>query len=100
MKNFEMTPEQLNTLMTACKPVAAIALQCGTPSTPQENANRAWQALGDEMGFDHMTVTPNCKGDRFFSANEVEKKCEGIDLGDGNFSGCDQSAGDCPECGK
>lgn len=28
------------------------------------------------------------------------KQCKGIDLGDGNFSGCDQSAGDCPECGK
>ncbi len=26
--------------------------------------------------------------------------CKGIDLGDGNFSGCDSSAGDCPECGK
>lgn len=26
--------------------------------------------------------------------------CKGIDLGDGNFSGCDQSAGDCPTCGK
>jgi hypothetical protein len=26
--------------------------------------------------------------------------CKGIDLGGGNFSGCDASAGDCPECGK
>lgn len=26
--------------------------------------------------------------------------CPGIDLGDGNFSGCDQSGGDCPVCGK
>ena len=26
--------------------------------------------------------------------------CPGIDLGDGNFSGCDQSVGDCPTCGK
>lgn len=25
-------------------------------------------------------------------------KCPGIDLGDGNFSGCDQSGGDCPTC--
>lgn len=98
MKNFEITQEQLNTLMSACKPVAMIALQCGQPSSPQENANRAWQALGNEMGFDYMTVRPNGKGDRFFSAEEVE--CQGIELGDGNFSGCDQSAGDCPTCGK
>lgn len=30
----------------------------------------------------------------------VETVCRGIELGDGNFSGCDQSAGDCPSCGK
>ena len=27
-------------------------------------------------------------------------ECPGIELGDGNWSGCDQSAGDCPTCGK
>ena len=96
MKNFEMTQEQLNALMEASKPVVMIALQCGQPSSPQENANRAWQALGSEMGFDHMTVSPNGKGDRFFSAQETA--CKGIELGDGNFSGCDQSSGDCPAC--
>ena len=26
--------------------------------------------------------------------------CKGIDLGDGNFSGCDHSHNDCPHCGK
>lgn len=26
--------------------------------------------------------------------------CPGIDLGDGNFSGCDQSGGDCLVCGR
>ena len=26
--------------------------------------------------------------------------CKGVDKGDGNFSGCDASAGDCPACGK
>ena len=34
----------------------------------QENANRAWEALGDELGFQHMTVEPSRKGDRFFIA--------------------------------
>jgi len=77
MKNFEMTQEQLNTIMDACKPVPMIALQCGTPRSPQENANDAWERLGLGMGFDHMTVKPNGKGDRFFMAEEV----------------------DCPDCG-
>ena len=31
---------------------------------------------------------------------EVTAICQGIELGDGNFSGCDQSAGDCPSCGN
>ena len=67
-----MTQDQLDALMDACKPVPMIALQCGTPSSPQENANYAWEKLGKELGFDHMTVTPNGKGDRFFSAEPVE----------------------------
>ena len=73
-KQFEMTQEQLETIMEACRPVALIALNSGMPSSPQENANRAWEALGKELGFKHMTVKPNGKGDRFFSAEEVEDK--------------------------
>lgn len=68
MVDFEMTQEQLDKLMAASKPVPLIALQCGMPASPQENANSAWKALGKEMGFDYMTVKPNGKGDRFFSA--------------------------------
>jgi hypothetical protein len=65
---FEITQDQLNTLLAAMKPVAMIMLQCGTPRSPQENANDAWARLGVELGFDPMTVRPNGKGDRFFSA--------------------------------
>ena len=68
MKDFEMTQEQLDAIMAACKPVPMIMLQCGTPKSPQENANIAWEKLGKELGFDYMTVKPNKKGDRFFSA--------------------------------
>lgn len=68
MKSFEMTTEQLSVLMDACKPVLMIALQCGKSSSPKENANIAWDMLGREMGFDHTTVRPNGKGDRFFTA--------------------------------
>ena len=67
-RDFEMTEADLSELLEACKPVPAIALQCGPISSPQENANRAWERLGKKMGFNHMTVRPNGKGDRFFSA--------------------------------
>lgn len=72
MKDFEMTQVQLDKIMNACKPVPMIALQCGTPRSPQENANDAWENLGKVLGFKHMTVRPNGKGDRFFSAEPVE----------------------------
>ncbi len=58
MKRFEMTTKQHNRLLDACKPVPMIALQCGPTPSPQERANNAWQALGKELGFDHMTVKP------------------------------------------
>ena len=68
MANFEITQKKLDRLINASKPVPMIMLQCGTPSSQQENANNAWEELGKELGFDHMTVCPNGKGDRFFSA--------------------------------
>jgi len=69
MKTFEMNQTQMDALMAACKPVAMIALQCRTPSSPQENANNAWEKLGQEMGFDHMTVRPiSGKSQLFFTA--------------------------------
>ena len=58
MKTYTMTDEQHKSLLAACKPVPLIMLQCGAPSSPQENANRSWKALGNDMGFDHMTVRP------------------------------------------
>ncbi len=58
MKRFEMTKEQHEALLDACQSVPMIMLQCGPTPSPQERANAAWQSLGDEMGFDHMTVRP------------------------------------------
>lgn len=71
MIDYEMTEKQLSTLLDACKPVPMIALQCGSPPSQQEMANIAWKKLGDELGFDHMTVKPNGKGNRFFSAEPI-----------------------------
>lgn len=66
---YEMTEDDLKTLMDSMKPVPMIMLQCGTPPSQQENANRAWQALGAKMGFDWETVKPvHGKGQRIFSA--------------------------------
>ncbi len=69
-KDFEMTQEQLDVLLDAGKPVLLIALNCGMPRSPQQNANDVWKSLGREMGFQHMTVKPICGGERFFSAEE------------------------------
>ena len=97
-KDFEMTAEDLQTLLEAMKPVPMIALQCGRPTSAQESANAAWARLGEKMGFYPMTVAPNGKGNRFFSANAVP--CKGFEIEDNVFSGCDQSSGDCPVCGE
>ncbi len=67
-KEFEMSQEQLDEILSACKPVPMIMLQCGTPKSPQENANNAWERLGNKLGFKHMTVLPSNKGDRYFTA--------------------------------
>lgn len=99
MQDFEMSQVQLETLKDMIKSPPVIAIHCTNPRSRQEVANSAWQHLGIEMGFDFMTVTPNGQGDRFFSAVSMDK-CKGIELGDGNFSGCDASHGDCPSCGN
>ena len=71
-REYQMTDDQLKALLEACKSVPMIALQCGPVSNPQENANRAWKKLGDEMGFDHMTVRPIAgKDQKCFTAEAV-----------------------------
>ncbi len=66
---FEMTPEQLTELLAHMKPVPLIMLQCGEPPSQQDNANRAWDRLGEKMGFDGATVQSSPgKGQRFFTA--------------------------------
>lgn len=69
-REFEMSQEQLNKLLDACKPTPVMYLSGGIPmhNTQQENANDAWCELGQEMGFDGMSVEPSNKGPLFFSA--------------------------------
>lgn len=69
MQEYEMTEKQFKTLLRASQPVPYIAINTGEPMSPQENATRAWEALGKEMGFDYMTTRPIYgKGQRFFNA--------------------------------
>lgn len=67
-KEFEMTDEQLKKLLDAGKPVPYMIIGGILPTSPQENANAAWSYLGLELGFEHMTVKPSPKGDKFFTA--------------------------------
>ncbi len=71
-KEFKLTDEQLDKVLDASKPVKLIALQTGMPRSPQENANSAWKALGEEMGFQFMTVQPvPSKDDHYFTAEVI-----------------------------
>lgn len=75
-KEFEITQDQMDKLLDACKPTPAMYLSGGRPmsGTPQENANLAWRSLGNELGFDGMTVQPvHGKGARFFTAEVTGK---------------------------
>lgn len=66
---YEMTGEDLATLLAAMKPVPYMVIGGQPPASQQENANRAWEALGKKMGFDHMTARPlEGKGNRWFTA--------------------------------
>jgi hypothetical protein len=72
---YEMTEEDLRQILDASKPTVCMKIGSYTGSTPQENANRAWEALGNKMGFDYMTVRPiSGKGQRFFTAVPSETK--------------------------
>mgnify|MGYP001562811494 CR=1 FL=1 len=84
---FKMTQAQLDKILEACRPVPMIALQCGRPSSQQENANNAWAALGAEMGFDPMTVRPCEGGDRFFTADLITKAKSAIGPEEGGAGG-------------
>ena len=73
MADFEMTEADLAELLDAMKPVPLIAINCGMPRSRQENANAAWARLGTKMGFEPMSVRPNGKGDKFFSATPISQ---------------------------
>ena len=95
-KDFKMTQEQLDEIMEACKPQPLIAIHCGNPPSPQERANDAWAKLGRELGFKHMTVSPNGKGDKCFNAEVVENWHQGDPCTKCGTPHDDVESGPCP----
>lgn len=70
-EDFEMSEEDLKILLSSMTPHPMIMLQCGPTESLQERANKAWAWLGEKMGFKPMTVRPNGRGQRHFSAEKV-----------------------------
>lgn len=73
IKLFTMNEEQYAAIMEACKPTPVMYLSGGVPMyrSQQENANNAWEKLGKEMGFKHMTVSPAGSNPRNFNAEST-----------------------------
>lgn len=74
-KEYELSQEDLDSILDASKPVPAMYLSGGQliGSTPQENANRAWKQIGMKYGFVWNTAQPMAgKGQRFITAEEIE----------------------------
>ena len=69
-QNYMMTQRQYDALIYATEPQPLIMLQCGYPSQ-QERANRAWERLGAEMGFKHMSAAPGEDGKLSFTAEPM-----------------------------
>jgi hypothetical protein len=69
-KDFEMSAAQFAKLMEACKPQMYLVAN-GTEPDVRGTILRAWDALGDEMGFVGSTALPiPGKSHHFFTAVE------------------------------
>jgi len=77
IQEYEITIEELQALIEACKPVPYMIVGGVVPRSPQENANIAWGNLGRKYGFKWDTVSPiTGKGQTFFTA--VPTQPEGV----------------------
>jgi len=72
-KEFEMTEEELNELLEACKPVPYMLVTGGREmfESPQAKANRVWKRLGEKYGFIWDSCKPCGKGQRIFTAEVI-----------------------------
>jgi hypothetical protein len=69
-KKYTMTDAQYAKLLEACKPVPYMVFGGREPLSPQDRANLAWQALGEELGFIWDTVRPVGPNEKEFEAVE------------------------------
>ena len=73
-KEYELTEEEFQAIVKASQPVPYMVFGGVEPSSPRENANRAWQKIGEARGFNFETVAPSTKGKKFFTAVELTTK--------------------------
>lgn len=73
-QKYEMSVDGLAKILKACEALPYILGSGGVePPDPMIRINRVWEELGEEMGFQHMTVKPvSGKGQRHFTAEPVE----------------------------
>ena len=66
---FHLTKNQLKELLDASKPVTYMVIGGIEPRSPRENAEAAWQRLGQELHFHWETVLPvQGKNEEYFTA--------------------------------
>lgn len=62
-QQYRMTDDELEQVLNASKPVPYMVFGGREPSSPQENANNAWQGIADRVGCDKFTIGPAASGD-------------------------------------
>ena len=65
---YDLTEEQYQRLLSASKPVMMIALQCGNPQSPRENAEAEWHKIAAEVGCQYSTIEPYSGEPKSFTA--------------------------------
>jgi len=72
-KEFEMTQEEHDAILEACKPVPYMVIGGVEPRSQQESANDAWEALGRKYGFKGMSVAPVAHKSSLFFTAEIDE---------------------------
>jgi hypothetical protein len=68
-KNFTITDDQVKKLMDAENDTPSLTIGGVKVKSVHENTQMAWQELGEELGFDYLTVRPiHNLGYKHFSA--------------------------------
>lgn len=67
-REYEVSPEDWDAILAACRPVPYLVMNGVATSSPQERANAAWRDLGRRMGFDGMTAEAAPRGGRWITA--------------------------------